>query len=531
MGEEISIRDNTLTATFAAPFTPAKYLLFIQSKRIPEARVKYHSRGDYYTVQAPARFATLLGVKEYEDPVRLLPISPWMFDYQRFIVPRALAAERYAIWADCGLGKTLMFLEWAIHVQHITGDKVLIFSPLSIIAQTVEEYRKYYGATDPDITVLPTREAMEEWCKQPGPGLAICNPEKMIPGVTDALRYLGGLVIDESSLLKTGGGVIKWNIIKSARGIRFKLSCTATPAPNDTMEYASQAAFLEKLRNEGEILWTYFQRDKAGNWFVKPHAKAAFYQFMATWSIYLRRPALYGWQDNFSDVPPPLIREIPIEMTPAQADASREFIQGTTGEFFADEKIGVTLRNKLSQIAKGFLYDKPKPARRILSRKPLWVAKEIEQAVKTGRQTLVWTEFDEETEIILKCLGEYTAAKVAVLSGKVKPAARAAILEDFRTGKTPVLISKAKLLGYGLNFPFCTLMIFSGFSDSYENFYQALRRAYRYGATQQLEVLIPYIQELEGKIYSNIVRKKAQFEQDCEMQEKNYLIALEALRK
>src|SRR3990167_11402603 len=119
------------------------------------------------------------------------------------------------------------------------------------------------------------------------------------------MRRLSGVAFDESSRLKGGGGVIKWHLIRSCRGIEYKLSATATPAPNDTMEYASQASFLEKLRNEGEILWTYFSRDKYGTWSVKPHAREAFYRFMASWSIYLRDPKDYGFNDILATLPPP----------------------------------------------------------------------------------------------------------------------------------------------------------------------------------------------------------------------------------
>jgi len=197
-------------------------------------------------------------------------------------------------------------LEWCRQVAHLTGARVLILEPLAVIPQLIEEARRFYG-DGLQIERLDSRERLIGWLKDPGAAIGIVNPEKFIAGQVPELRYLGGLAFDESSLLKTGGGVIKWNLIKSARGIEYKLSCTATPAPNDTMEYASQASFLEKLRTEGEILWTFFTRNKRGEWTVKPHARTAFYQFMSSWSIYLRNPAHFGWGDILATLPEPEI--------------------------------------------------------------------------------------------------------------------------------------------------------------------------------------------------------------------------------
>jgi hypothetical protein len=250
-----------------------------------------------------------------------LPLASYLFDYQRFIVAQALASKRYAIYADCGLGKTPMQLEFARQVADRTAGKVLIFAPGNVIEQTREEALKFYGYMA-DIRRLETRAELIAWLKAPAEGnwfelQAITNYEKLIEGQLPELRHLAGLVLDESSILKSGGGVIKWNLIKSAKGIEYKLSCTATPAPNDIMEYASQAAFLEKLRTEGEILWTFFSRDKRGNWRIKPHAQAGFYRFLASWSIYLRDPKHYGWGDNLASIPEPVFLEHPIEPTGA----------------------------------------------------------------------------------------------------------------------------------------------------------------------------------------------------------------------
>lgn len=499
------------------------YGLFLKTKQLPESVIEFDPEREAYTLSAPSRFASLLGAKAPARTQTDCPTADHLFDYQRFIVEKAFDVKRYAIWADCGLGKTAMFLEWARKVIRRTDRPVLIFSPLAVIPQTIEECSRFYDE-ELAATWLKTRDDLIAWCKEPTSFLAITNYEKMIPGLVNELRWLGGIVADESSILKTGGGVIKWNLIKSCRGIEYKLSCTATPAPNDTMEYASQAAFLEKLRTEGEILWTFFQRDKRGNWQVKPHAQEAFFRFMADWSIYLRSPARYGFKDNVNAVPEPEVHEHTVTAHPEQLDEAAK-VAAANGEQLLAEKLGVTQRGKLNQIAKGFIYEGKPPKPRIIDAyKPDFVCELIRKERGAGRQTLVWTVFDSESEILTGKLSDLPG--IATLGGSVKEDDRAAILDRFRKGEIRTLISKASMLGYGMNFQHCSAMIFSGWNDSYEAWYQAVRRAYRYGQTQRLQIHIPYVPALEGHIYENILRKKALFERDTAIQEENYLKAM-----
>jgi len=539
---QVAIRGDVAEVQFGR-FDLEAYETFLRCKKLPESALQYDWERDTYTLTTPARFASLIdaSVQRLDRPE--IALAGHLFDYQQYIVETALAAQRYAIWADTGLGKTAMFLEWGRQVAHRTAGRVLIFSPLQIIEQTRAEAERFYGGTLP-IQRLETREALAAWCKgeQPasahfrndadkiawvnsgggGPGgcqVAICNPEKMIAGVLPELRYLGGLVVDESSFLKSGGGVIKWNLIKSARGIEYKLSSTATPAPNDTMEYASQASFLEKLRTEGEILWTYFTRDKAGNWRVKPHAKEAFYRFMASWSIYLRDPAHYGWGDILSTLPPPEIHEHAITLTDEQRTAMQA-IQTRAGVGMLSDRVSATVRQKLSEVAKGFIYEtgpSGRSVRRIDSRKPAFVADLVRQEVAAGRQTIVWTVFDEESVLIeeaLRALDDGTRPSSEVLHGSTPDADRQLIIDEFKDDAFDVLITKAELVGRGLNFQNCRAMVFSGFDDSFERMYQAIRRAYRYGQTETVHVHVPYITELEGMIFDNVQAKQRRFDQE-----------------
>jgi hypothetical protein len=519
----VTVTERDVVARFER-FDLEAYELFLRAKGVPERDLAFDWETGAYSLTMPARFAAALGVEDPAAwPVGASAIAAHLFDFQRFIVERALDAKRYAIWADTGLGKTAMQLEWARQVVERTRGRVLLLAPLQVVAQTCEEAERFYGDTfvpEP----IATRDQLAEWCSSDGPGVAITNHEKLTAGVLNELRRCAGLVVDESSILKSGGGVIKWNLIKSARGIEYKLSCTATPAPNDTMEYASQAAFLEKLRSEGEILWTYFSRDKRGTWRVKPHARDAFYAFMSSWSIYLRDPASYGFADILSELPPPAMHEHRLPISEDQRAAMQELLVAS-GRGLFDERQGIRERAKLSQLAKGFVYEGPatgRTVRPIRSAKPEVVAQLVESEVAAGRPTIVWTVYDEESAILDRNL----AVPRATLHGDTPTAERQRAIDAFRHGDVDVLVSKAQLVGFGLNFQRCRAMVFSGFDDSFERMYQAIRRAYRFGQTETVHVHVPVIPELEGLMLDNLKRKQAQFERDVAEQEANYRNAL-----
>jgi hypothetical protein len=295
---EIQITGEMMRVPFEL-FDLDHYGLFLRCKKLPEYQLEFDAERETYAITAPARFAHLIGATPARTETIGLELADFLFDYQRFIVRTALEARRYAVWADCGLGKTLIFLEWARQVAHRTRGRVTIFSPLQIIGQTIEEARRFYG-DEYLIEGLESRQDLVRFC-QGGRGVGIVNYEKIIPGVINELRMCSGVVLDEASILKTQGGTIKWNLMKSTYGVEYKLPLTATPAPNDVFEYLSQAGFLDKFNDnsgEGAFLASFFTRDKSNEWVLKPHAKEAFYRFMCSWSIYLRSPAAYGFKDQ-----------------------------------------------------------------------------------------------------------------------------------------------------------------------------------------------------------------------------------------
>ncbi len=540
-------------------FDLASYEVFLKIKAIPEYHVQFDRETEAYTIRAPKRFAGMLGVVPPAPQAPDLGLSAFLFDDQSAIVQLALAAKRFAVWSDCGLGKTLIEFEFARHVIHRTGGRVLIVTMNDLVDQFIEMAAEFYGESLP-LTKLTSQKHMREWCQGTGPGLAIVNYEKFNPEdgsndkqVISEVRHLAGLILDESSRLKTGGGKQKWAIIKSGKGIEYKLSCTATPAPNDTMEFASQASFLERMRSEGEIIWTYFHRDKKTHrWTVKKHAREGFFKFMASWSIYVRDPRKYGWRKDHAPVPEPITTITEIEATPEQLAAMRALQRDATGQMrmFEKDNTNAIERVKLSEVAKGFRYHEKLPTEPVIpadavtlkrkgieyrrwteyipSRKPAVVAAMAAKELAEGRQVLIWTEFDAETRLIaheLKLLG----IEPDVLTGSTPKKLRPGILDRFRNGGSQLLIGRSKMIGYGQNFQRCKSMIFSGWSDSFEAFYQSVRRAVRHGQTDQVRVLIPVIRELEGDQLDNVFLKEAKHSAAVDEMERNYIGAMKGL--
>lgn len=516
------------------------YGLFLRCKALPEYDVTFDRERETYEISAPSRFAPLLGVPTPAAEAAPLPYCDVMYDDQRVLVTQALTAKRFAIWSQCGNGKTLMGLEFARQVAARTRGRVLITTLYEIVPQWIEEAARFYGDALP-LPRLETREAMREWCASGPPGLAITNYEKfnhrgLAEQVVNELRHLAGVVLDESSRLKTGGGKQKWALVKSTKGIEYKLSLTATPAPNDTIEFASQAAFLEKMRTDADILWTFFTRNpETTKWEVKPHARRAFFEFMASWSVYVNDPRRYGWRLDQPVVPAPTYKVIDVALTPEQRNwMHRLTVDDVTGQsdLFGGSSKGAVRRLQLSQLAKGFIYRKDADKKRrtitVDAGKPSAVACLVSDELQAGEQVLIWTVFDAESALLYERLKLRDG--VALLTGATPDDERLRILHAFRRGEVRVLISRPRMLGYGLNFQHCGAMIFSGWTDSFEDLYQAIRRAVRHGQRKSVRVYFPIVRELEGDVFDNVRRKEAEFERAIADMEANYIRASQRLR-
>ena len=291
-----------------------------------------------------------------------IDLADHLFDYQKFITRLALAKKRYAVFADVGLGKTAIFLEWVRHISKaIYPRKVLIISQLHLIKQTIDEQIKFYRWTDiMDINAIfggdINRFLAVENNFMEGARVGIVNVDKF----NNDYRLqdeVGAVVLDESSCLKNETAVRRTNIINSCKGIEYKLCCTATPAPNDRQEYANHALFLGCIDNFKQFFTKFFYNTGSGNDFVmKPHAKTAFYAFLSTFSIFLKNPAHYGFGDNLHDLKPAEVIWDSIPLTDDQRVMAQKY--GSHGQMgiFGFNAGGMTNRTKLSQIAKGFVY-------------------------------------------------------------------------------------------------------------------------------------------------------------------------------
>jgi SNF2 family DNA or RNA helicase len=310
------------------------------------------------------------------------------------------------------------------------------------------------------------------------------------------------------------------------------------------MEFASQASFLERMRDEDEIIWTFFRRDeKTHRWTVKPHARKAFFEFMASWSVCVRHPKRYGWRLDVPDVPEPVTIRHELDPTPAQVELRRRMILSPDGQMEIepdeDRELNFIQAGKLSQIAKGFLYrrepvegeEEPEEGGaydQVDSAKPDFVADLVRSEVADGHRVILWTDYNAESNILAELL-RARCLPFEIITGATKKKDRPGKLDRFRSGAVPILVCRASMLGYGLNLQFVTSMIFSGFNYSYESYYQALHRAFRHGQTASLRIHLPFVRGLESSILKALMRKQQQDAEAIAEMEDNYVRARQQL--
>lgn len=440
------------------------------------------------------------------------PFPDFLFDYQQWTVEMALDRERFALFADCGLGKTLMQLEWARQVSK--HGRVLIVAPLQVVPQTIDEARRFYG-DDLIVHDVSDRLGLEGWLCD-GWGVGITNYEKL--DGTDRPLPVAGVVLDESSVLKSSMGSRRTSLMNAFAGVRFKLCCSATPAPNDRVEYAEHAFFLDVVRSTREFLARFFiNRD--GNWDLKRHGVQDFYRHLASWSVFMRSPAAYGFTENLRSLPAMRVEYPQVALTVEQSEAAREHEKGVQSSLFGATPGGIVSRTKVMQIAHGFRLD-GKTIDRFPSKKPATIA-ELVNVTHGDEQVIVWVTFDEEA----RQLGELIP-DAEVLDGRTSKPRRTQVIESFRSGNAPrVLIAKPSMLGFGLNLQNCRIQVFSTITDSFERFYQAVRRSHRYGQTRPVIIYVP-LTALDDAMCQNVMSKEAVWVEDGRRQEQAYIDVL-----
>ncbi len=449
-------------------------------------------------------------------------LAPHLFDYQDWIVRRALDKERFALFADTGLGKTAMQLEWARQVTAQHGGRTLIIAPLNICPQTIEEARRFYG-DGMTIVDLTKRKDLDAWLTGPTPSIGITNFEKFdgseVELDVDAgnLKYQQGdgwpvdaVCIDESSMLKSFGSR-KFAVVRAFDGVRWKLCCSATPAPNQRTEFAQHAVFLGQVRATTEYLTAYFV-NRDGDWEFKPHSFEAWCANLASWAVFVRDPKAWGFDDHLSDLPP-LEESFPqVPLTDDQLEAARGYETGDQPSLFGATPGGVTSRTKMMQIAHGFELNAGKIAHRYPTHKPAAVAALCNEA-HGDEQVIVWVTFDEEGDQLAALIGPHAVH----LSGKTNPAERHRIITSFREDAPDaprVLILKPAMFGFGVNLQSCAVQVFSTITDSFERYYQCVRRSYRFGQTRAVKVYVPLTQ-LDEAICQNTMNKQSTFISDA----------------
>ena len=384
-----------------------------------------------------------------------VPLPSLLHDWQAAIARWTLRKGRAAIFADCGLGKTFMQVAWA----RALDVQTLILAPLCVAEQTVAEAARL-GI---DIHYAEGKHAIV------GP-LTITNYERL--DRFDPAAF-GAVVLDESSILKSFDGKTRTRLIEAFAGTRYRLCCTATPSPNDIAELANHAEFLG-LMTRAEFLATWFVHDDHG-WRMKKHARQPFFRWLASWAVALRTPSDLGYSDEGYILPPLTI-----------ADRVVMASKPPEGMLFHD------------MAAKGI---QGRMAARCASI-PDRVAAAAAIAAQRG-QWLIYCGLNEESTQLARAI-----PGAVEIRGSDTYVEKKRAIEAFIAGRTRVCVSKLRIVGYGLNFQHCHQLIFCGIGDSYEGYYQGIRRLWRFGQASPVDVTI-VISEAETGVVAN-VRKKEQ---------------------
>lgn len=386
-----------------------------------------------------------------------LPMNDKLFPFQQFIVERNLSKGKHAVFADCGLGKTVMELETASQIVRHTNKPVLILAPLVVVAQTKREAEKF--GFDLDKVTITNFENLHN-----------INPHEY-----------AGLIVDESSIMKNFEGQIKKQLFEYFHNTPYKFAFTATPSPNDPMELANHSEFLGYQSRLG-MLATYFinDQDHTSKWRLKGHAIEKFYQFVSSWAIMLTNPADIGYPMQGYDLSEVIYKE-------HQLITENDF---SNGMLFPSLAVSATDFNK-----------------ELRRTKEQRIAKAIEIANANEEPHIVWVKHNDEGKEVTA--GIHGAMEV---SGSDKPEEKAQKLLDFVDGKFRVLVTKPKIAQYGLNFQHCLNQTFMSPDFSFEGFYQAVRRSHRFGKKGDVTVNIVTTDTMQNVI-SIIKEKEKQFKQ------------------
>jgi len=392
-------------------------------------------------------------------------LNPHEFEYQKDIVQWALRKGKAAMFSDCGTGKSLMQLDFADQVCRRNGGNSLIVAPLAVAEQTMREGEKFGIRSK----VCRTQQDI-------APGINITNYEMLEH--FDA-RAFDCVVLDESSILKSFTSSTRNLLIDKFHDTPYKLCCTATPSPNDHTELGNHAEFLG-IMSRSEMLATYFIHDGSdtSKWRLKGYGEKRFWEWVATWAVCVRNPEDLGYSNNGFVLP--------------KLHMIEHVIESSLEDYELIARRAETLQER-------------REARKKSMDMRVRTAKELTE--RDAEQYVVWCDFNDESTALRKAMPECTE-----VVGSDSPQKKADAAAGFADGSIRILVSKPSIYGFGMNWQNCHNIIFCGLSDSFEQFYQALRRCWRYGQMHDVSAHV-IISERELNILDNIKQKQQQMEQ------------------
>lgn len=386
-------------------------------------------------------------------------LNPRLFPFQKFCIIRALKAGKYALFEDCGLGKTFQQLEWAYHVSKHTNKKVIILAPLAVVQQTIEQ-GYHFGVDMSNIDV---------------------NNYEQLDNINCSVY--GGVVLDESSILKNYSGATKELILEKFANTQFKLACTATPSPNDHLELGNHSEFLDVMKSK-DMVSTFFINDAfnkdhtISKWRLKKHAEKDFWNWVSSWALMLSKPSDIGFDNSGYELPTLDIQELEIISK-----------KQNNGKLFNDVSVSATEFYKELRVTQ--------------SERCVKVS-EIVNA--SAENYIIWVKSNEEEEELLSLIPDALS-----VNGGHKNELKKERLLGFAKDHFRVLITKTKIAQYGLNYQNCRNQIFLSFDFSFEGLYQAIRRSWRFGQTKQVNILLVVVETM-GNVIHSIKQKQVKFE-------------------
>jgi hypothetical protein len=368
-----------------------------------------------------------------------------LFEFQKHIVKQAIHCGRYAIFADTGLGKTIMQLAWAQAIHKHTKEPVLILAPLAVSNQTIAEGKKF------DIDVIKYDASNN---------IQISNYEQLDNIDT---TIFSGIVLDESSILKNFAGKLRNKIIDLFKNTPYKLARTATPSPNDLMELGNHAEFLNQM-SRTEMLATYFVHDggDTSQWRLKGHARKDFYAWIGTWACVITDPSNIGFTEEGLKFKLPELQYFETQIQTDKKDDGMLFNETSVNAIDFNRELRETKEPRMAEVKK--IIDKNKK-----------------------ENFIIWVNQNEEADYLKKLLSNYDIREVR---GSDTVEKKEKDLSEFAQGKYKILITKSKIAGMGMNFQNCHNQIFASFDFSFEKLYQSIRRSYRFGQKDKVNIYI-----------------------------------------